>query len=112
MFKNYITELFDANKQKNTYILEFFKILLNLYNNTAHKTYELIMNIRNNISYNISEFEIDKNSKIDDNTLLNKFYLYSKNHCIAKKPPQFREKLEKIDIIVMKLWRILIHMLK
>ena len=96
--KNYITELFDANKQKNTYILEFFKILLNLYNNTAHKTYELIMNIRNNISYNISEFEIDKNSKIDDNTLLNKFYLYSKNHCIAKKPPQFREKLEKIDI--------------
>ena len=96
--KNYITELFDANKQKNTYILEFFKILLNLYNNTAHKTYELIMNIRNNVSYNISEFEIDPNAKIDDNTLLNKFYLYSKNHCIAKKPPQFREKIEKIDI--------------
>ena len=96
--KNYITELFDANKQKNTYILEFFKILLNLYNNTAHKNYELIMNIRNNICYNISEFVIDPNSKIDDNTLLNKFYLYSKNHCIAKKAPPFKEKLEKIDL--------------
>ena len=96
--KNYITELFDANKQKNTYILEFFKILLNLYNNNAHKTYELIMNLRNNICYNISEFEIDPNTKMDDNTLLNKFYLYAKNHCIAKKPPEFKEKLEKIDI--------------
>ena len=96
--KNYITELFDANKQKNTYILEFFKILLNLYNTTAHKTYELIMNIRNNICYNISEFELDLNKKIDDNTLLNKFYLYAKNHCIAKKAPIFKEKIEKIDI--------------
>ena len=96
--KNYITELFDANKQKNTYILEFFKVLLTLYNNTVHKTYELIMNIRNNICYNISEFEIDSNTKMDDNTLLNKFYLYSKNHCIAKKAPEFKEKIEKIDI--------------
>ena len=96
---NYISDLFDENKQKNTYILEFFKVILDLYNNSAHKNYELIMNVRNNICYNISGFEIDSNSKIDDdNTLLNKFYLYAKNHCIAKKPPEFKEKLEKIDI--------------
>ena len=95
---NYISELFDENKEKNTYILEFFKVILDLYNNSAHKNYELIMNVRNNICYNVSGFEIDPNSKMDDNNLLNKFYLYAKNHCIAKNPPEFKEKLEKIDI--------------
>ena len=95
--KNYITELFDANKQKNQYILQYFKALLTLYNNTVHKTYNIIMNIRNNICYNTSSFEIKPDSKIDDNTLLNKFYLYAKNHCIAKKPKPFKEKYEKID---------------
>ena len=95
--KNYITELFDANKQKNQYILEFFKVLLTLYNNSVHKTYNIIMNVRNNICYNTSSFELKIDNKMDDNTLLNKFYLYSKNHCIAKKPKPFKEKLEKID---------------
>ena len=95
--KNYITELFDANKQKNQYILQYFKVLLTLYNNTVHKTYNIIMNIRNNICYNTTTFEIRPDTKMDDNTLLNKFYLYAKNHCIAKKPKPFKEKYEKID---------------
>ena len=95
--KNYITELFDANKQKNQYILQYFKTLLTLYNNTVHKTYNIIMNIRNNICYNTSSFDINPDTKMDDNTLLNKFYLYAKNHCIAKKPKPFKEKYEKID---------------
>ena len=95
--KNYITELFDANKQKNQYILQYFKVLLTLYNNTVHKTYNVIMNIRNNICYNTTSLEIRPDTKMDDNTLLNKFYLYAKNHCIAKKPKPFKEKYEKID---------------
>jgi hypothetical protein len=95
--KNYITELFDANKQKNQYILAFFKDLLTIYNNTIHKNYNVIMNVRNNIGFNNSSFELKIDNKMDENTLLNKFYLYSKNHCIAKKPKPFKEKLEKID---------------
>ena len=95
--KNYITELFDANKQKNQYILQYFKVLLTLYNNTVHKTYNVIMNVRNNISFNTTSFEIRPDTKMDDNTLLNKFYLYAKNHCIARKPKPFKEKYEKID---------------
>ena len=94
--KNYITELFDTNKQKNQYILEYFKALLTLYNNTKNKTYNIIMNVRNNISYKTTTFDIKPDTKMDDNTLLNKFYLYAKNHCIAKKPKPFKEKYEKI----------------
>ena len=97
LIQNYVTELFDANKEKNQYILKFFKILLILYNNSEHKTYNLIMNVRNNIGFNTATFEIKPDSKMDSNTLLNKFYLYSKNHCIAKKPKPFKEKVEKID---------------
>ena len=99
LIQNYVTELFDANKYKNQYILKYFKNLLVLYNNSEHKTYNLIMNVRNNISFNTTTFEIKPDSKIDSNTLLNKFYLYSKNHCIAKKPKPFREKIEKIEKI-------------
>ena len=95
--KNYITELFDVNKEKNQYLLQFFKVLLTLYNTTEHKNYNIIMNVRNNICYNNSTFEINPDTKMDDNTLLNKFYLYAKNHCIAKKPKPFKEKYEKID---------------
>ena len=95
--KNYITELFDTNKQKNQYILQYFKVLLTLYNNTVHKTYNVIMNIRNNICFNTTSFDIKPDTKMDDNTLLNKFYLYAKNHCIARKPKPFKEKYEKID---------------
>jgi len=97
LIQNYVTELFDANKQKNQYILKFFKTLLTLYNNSEHKTYNLIMNVRNNLGFNTTTFEIKPDSKMDSNTLLNKFYLYSKNHCIAKKPKPFKEKIEKID---------------
>ena len=95
--KNYITDLFDVNKEKNQNILKFFKVLLTIYNTTEHKNYNVIMNVRNNICYNISTFEISPDTKMDDNTLLNKFYLYAKNHCIAKKPKPFKEKYEKID---------------
>ena len=96
--RNYIIELFDANKQKNQYILQIFKQLLNLYNNSEHKTYNLIMNIRNYIKFNTSNFNIKPDSKMDSNTLLNKFYLYSKNHCIAKKPIPFKNVLIKSGI--------------
>ena len=44
-----IIELLDANHKKNLYILMFFRHLLHLYYNSEHKTYNLIMNIRNNI---------------------------------------------------------------
>ena len=98
LIKNYITDLFDINRAKNSYILQYFKALLTLYNNTANKTYNIIMNIRNNISYNINTFEINPNDKIDDNILLNKFYIFAKNHCIAKTPKPFKEKFEKIDL--------------
>jgi hypothetical protein len=96
--QNYIRELFDVNKQKNQYILQFFKQLLNLYNNSEHKTYNLIMNIRNNIKFNTSNFNIKLDIKMDSNTLLNKFYLYSKNHCIAKKPISFKKAFIKSEI--------------
>ena len=98
LIKNYITDLFDINRRKNNNILEYFKVLLTLYNNTVNKTYNIIMNVRNNISYNINTFEIKPDEKMDDNILLNKFYLFAKNHCIAKKPRPFREKYEKIDL--------------
>ena len=99
--QNYIIELFDNNKQRNQYILKFFKQLLTLYNNSEHKTYNLIMNIRNNISFNTFTFKIKPDSKMDSNTLLNKLYLYSKNHCIAKKPLPFKKHIigSKIDEI-------------
>ena len=93
----YITELFDANTKKNQYILDYFKALLNLYNKTLHKTYNIIMNVRKNISYKITPFDLKPDIKMDDNTLLNKSYLYAKNHFIAKKPKPFKEKYEKIE---------------
>lgn len=95
--KNYITELFDANKEKNQSILKFFKFILTIYNGSAHKNYNIIMNVRNNICFNTTTLDIKPDTKLDDNTLLNKFYLYSKNHCIAKKPKPFKEKAEIID---------------
>ena len=103
--QNYIIELFDNNKQRNQYILKFFKQLLTLYNNSEHKTYNLIMNIRNNISFNTFTFKIKPDSKMDSNTLLNKLYLYSKNHCIAKKPLPFKKHIigSKMDEIYYKM---------
>ena len=96
--QNYIIELFDGNMQKNLYILQFFKHLLNLYNNSEHKTYNIIMNIRNNINFDTSSFEIKPDDKINSNTLLNKFYLYSKHHFIAKKPKPFKIPLIKSEM--------------
>ena len=94
--RNYVTDLFDENKKKNQSILAFFKMLLTLYNNTENKNYNIIMNVRKNIAFNTYSLEI-KDLNDDDNNLLNKFYLYAKNHLIAKKPKPFKEKYEKIQ---------------
>ena len=95
--KGYITELFDNNKIKNTFILKLFKSLLNVYNVSTHKTYNIIMNVRNNIGYNNSLDEIKIDNNMDINTLLNQYYLYAKNLIIARKPKPIKEKYEKIE---------------
>ena len=100
--KKYIFNLFDENRTKNTYILEFFEMLFNVYEKKPHKTYNMILNIRNNINYDLSYRELDldeeNNTNTNINTILNNFYLFAKNHCIAKKCRKIIEKTEKVVV--------------
>ena len=99
--KMYIFDLFNENKEKNASILEFFGKLYNIYEKAPHKTYNMILNIRNNINYDVSFHEdIDekKYNNLDTNSILNNFYILAKDFCIAQKCRKFTEKSEKIVI--------------
>ena len=81
--KKQLVDVYNATNEDNKYILQLVKYLLELYQNHEHKNYALIHNLTENMKFNPTQFNLNKNASIDQQTL--DFLEYAKREFILFK---------------------------